>query len=58
MTLDEKVVLSAKISTIAEGRWLMKVRNKRKRKILFRGTHCVTLSKVKLVPFYGRTPFD
>ena len=29
LTLDEKVVLSAKISTIAEGIWLMKVRNKR-----------------------------
>ena len=34
MTLDEKLVLSANISTIAEGRWLMKVRNKRGRTML------------------------
>ena len=34
LTLDEKVVLSTKISTIAEGIWLMKVRNKRGRTML------------------------
>ena len=42
MTLDEKVALSANISTIAKGRWLMKVRSKRGRAMLPLATQCVT----------------
>ena len=36
---------------IAEGRWLMKVRNKRGPRMLPLAAHCVTISKAELVPF-------
>ena len=36
---------------IAEGRWLMKVRNKRGPRMLPLATHCVTISEAELVPF-------
>ena len=56
---DEKLVLSANISTIAKGRWLMKVRNKRGRAMLPWGTQCVTQwLKSCWCNLCGHTAFD
>ena len=43
---------------IAEGRWLMKVINKRGPRMLPLATHCVTISEAELVPFMRTNCFS